>query len=108
MIDDKKVLKEIELAICMVGDCESCQFYETDGEQGQILSCTHDLADHLSYEIIKYLMRRDTRCPLWLSTTTNRTGYCKNHDVIYIHSCIACPQCWDEFVKKEIEEDSNE
>ena len=108
MTDDQKILKELEQAMKMIGNCESCNFHEVDGEYGQIWCCSHDLADHLSSEMFDYLMRNHIRCPLWVASTTLSTGYCKKHNEVYVLSCIACSQCWDEFVDQErLQEESN-
>lgn len=103
MIDDDVALKEIRQALKLVGMCEYCYHHETDGEQGQIESCSHDAVEELSCEVITHLMSDSFRCPLWKSRESS--GYCETHNEIYIHSCIGCSQCWKEYVKEELQKE---
>jgi len=90
-------IKGLMAAILLVGHCESCKHYDTDGEQGEIECCNHEVADNDFPFQENEGMGNRVLCPFW----TSDLFYCKEHNEIYINNPAKCSQCFDEYIKEQ-------
>lgn len=78
-----------------IGDCDTCEFQDSDGEQGEIEICNHEWNDDLP--IIEGLGTK-LRCPFW----KGRQAFCIEHQELVLNDegNAGCGVCLDSYIKE--------